>query len=346
MGKIKIAFFDAKEYDKQSFINSNENNEFEILYFETRLSEDTCKLAEGCDVVCVFVNDDVNRTVIDNLKQIGVKLIALRCAGYNNVDIEYAYGKIHVVRVPAYSPYAVAEHAMSLLLTSIRRIHKAYIRTKDFNFSLNGLTGFDLHGKTVGVIGTGKIGRIFIDICKGFGMNVIAYDKFPAKDLEIEYESLDEVWKRSDIISLHCPLTDENRHMINSETISKMKKGVVIINTSRGALIDSDALVEGIKARHVGAACLDVYEEESNVFFHDYSNHIVNDDTLARLISMPNVIVTSHQAFLTNEALTNIADTTLDNVREFFEKDTCTNEVCYKCPNLNNCKQTHEKKCF
>ncbi len=346
MGKIKIAFFDAKEYDKQSFINSNENNEFEILYFETRLSEDTCKLAEGCDVVCVFVNDDVNRAVIDNLKQMGVKLIALRCAGYNNVDIEYAYGKIHVVRVPAYSPYAVAEHAMALLLTSIRRIHKAYIRTKDFNFSLNGLTGFDLHGKTVGVIGTGKIGRIFIDICKGFGMNVIAYDKFPAKDLEIEYESLDEVWKRSDIISLHCPLTDENRHMINSETISKMKKGVVIINTSRGALIDSDALVEGIKARHVGAACLDVYEEESNVFFHDYSNHIVNDDTLARLISMPNVIVTSHQAFLTNEALTNIADTTLDNVREFFEKDTCTNEVCYKCPNLNNCKQTHEKKCF
>ncbi|MCR5847519.1 MAG: 2-hydroxyacid dehydrogenase [Lachnospiraceae bacterium] len=343
---MKIAFFDAKEYDKQSFINSNENNEFEILYFETRLSEDTCKLAEGCDVVCVFVNDDVNRAVIDNLKQMGVKLIALRCAGYNNVDIEYAYGKIHVVRVPAYSPYAVAEHAMALLLTSIRRIHKAYIRTKDFNFSLNGLTGFDLHGKTVGVIGTGKIGRIFIDICKGFGMNVIAYDKFPAKDLEIEYESLDEVWKRSDIISLHCPLTDENRHMINSETISKMKKGVVIINTSRGALIDSDALVEGIKARHVGAACLDVYEEESNVFFHDYSNHIVNDDTLARLISMPNVIVTSHQAFLTNEALTNIADTTLDNVREFFEKDTCTNEVCYKCPNLNNCKQTHEKKCF
>ena len=328
--KTKIAFFDAKEYDRQSFINSNIDDEFEIKYLETRLTADTCKLAEGCDAVCVFVNDDVNSEVIDKLQAMGVKLIALRCAGYNNVDIEYAYGKIHIVRVPAYSPYAVAEHAMALLLTSIRRIHKAYIRTKDFNFSLNGLTGFDLHGKTVGVIGTGKIGRIFIDICRGFGMHIIAYDKFPAADSGIEYVSLDELWKKSDIISLHCPLTDENRHMINADTMAKMKKGVVIINTSRGALIDSEALVEGIKARKIGAACLDVYE----------------DDVLARLISMPNVIVTSHQAFLTNEALSNIADTTLANVREFFEKDTCPNEVCYKCANISNCKQTHEKKCF
>ncbi len=346
MEKIRIAFFDAKEYDKQSFIASNLNEEFDIAYFETRLTKDTCKLAEGCDVVCIFVNDDVNSEVIDLLKEMGVKLIALRCAGYNNVDIEYAYGKIHIVRVPAYSPYAVAEHAMAMLLTSVRRIHKAYIRTKDFNFSLNGLTGFDLHGKTVGVIGTGKIGRVFADICRGFGMQVIAYDKYPASDSWIEYVSLEEIWKRSDIISLHCPLTDENRHLINSDTMMKMKKGVVIINTSRGALIDSEALVEGIKARQIGAACLDVYEEESNVFFHDYSNHIVNDDTLARLITMPNVIVTSHQAFLTNEALSNIADTTLNNIREFFEKDTCPNEVCYKCTNIANCKQTHEKKCF
>ena len=346
MDKIKIAFFDSKDYDKQSFVDSNQNEEFEITYFETRLSEDTYKLAEGSDVVCVFVNDDVNSVVIDKLHKMGVKLIALRCAGYNNVDIEHAFGKIHVVRVPAYSPYAVAEHAIALLLTSIRRIHKAYIRTKDFNFSLNGLTGFDLHGKTVGVVGTGKIGRIFIDICRGFGMNVIAYDKFPAKDSGIEYVSLDELWSRSDIISLHCPLTDESLHMINSKSIEKMKKGVVIINTSRGALIDSEALVEGIKARHVGAACLDVYEEESNVFFHDYSNHIVNDDTLARLISMPNVIVTSHQAFLTNEALMNIADTTLNNVREFFDKGVCANEICYKCSNIASCKQTHENKCF
>ncbi len=346
MKSIKIAFFDAKEYDKNSFIASNSNGEFEIKYFETRLSEDTCLLAEGYDAVCVFVNDDVNSNIIDKLKEMGIKLIALRCAGYNNVDIEYAYGKIHVVRVPAYSAYAVAEHAMAMLLTSIRRIHKAYIRTKDFNFSLNGLTGFDLHGKTVGVIGTGKIGRIFIDICRGFGMNVIAYDKFPAANTNIEYVSLDEIWKRSDIISLHCPLTEENHHMINTNSIEKMKKGIVIINTSRGALIDSESLVEGIKARKIGAACLDVYEEESNVFFHDYSNHIVNDDILARLISMPNVIVTSHQAFLTNEALTNIADTTLNNVKEFFEKDTCSNEICYKCANISTCNQTHEKKCF
>ena len=346
MDKIKIAFFDSKDYDKDSFVGSNKNDEFDITYLETRLSEDTCKLAEGNDVVCVFVNDDVNKIVIDKLYDMGVKLIALRCAGYNNVDVEYAFGKIHVVRVPAYSPYAVAEHAMALLLTSIRRIHKAYIRTKDFNFSLNGLTGFDLHGKTVGVVGTGKIGRIFIDICRGFGMNVIAYDKFPATDSGIEYVTLDELWERSDVISLHCPLTDENLHMINAESMAKMKKGVVIINTSRGALIDTEALVEGIKARHIGAACLDVYEEESNVLFHDYSNHIINDDTLARLISMPNVIVTSHQAFLTNEALSNIADTTLENVREFFERDTCKNEVCYKCANLSNCNQAHEKKCF
>ncbi|MBR5040766.1 MAG: 2-hydroxyacid dehydrogenase [Clostridiales bacterium] len=346
MGRLKIAFFDAKEYDRSSFEKANSDGRFDIRYYETRLTEDTCRLAEGCDVVCVFVNDDINRNVIDKLADMKVRLIALRCAGYNNVDVEYAYGKIHVVRVPAYSPYAVAEHAIALLLTSIRRIHKAYIRTKDFNFSLNGMTGFDLHGKTVGVVGTGKIGRIFIDICKGFGMHVIAYDKFPAEGSGIEYVSLDELWERSDIISLHCPLTDENRHMVNEESIAKMEKGVVLINTSRGALIDAEALVEGIKLRKVGAACLDVYEEESNVFFHDYSNHIVDDDTLARLISMPNVIVTSHQAFLTSEALSNIADTTLTNVEEYFAQGNCKNEVCYKCACVNKCPQDHSKKCF
>ena len=346
METIRIAFFDAKDYDKNSFIKASENRGFEIKYYETRLTEATCRLAEGCDAVCVFVNDDINANVIDALVEMNVKLIALRCAGYNNVDVKYAYKKIHIVRVPAYSPYAVAEHAIALLLTSIRRIHKAYIRTKDFNFSLNGLTGFDLHGKTVGVVGTGKIGRIFIDICRGFGMNVIAYDKFPAAGSGIEYVSLDELWERSDIISFHCPLTDENYHMVDAASIGKMKKGVVLINTSRGALIDAEALVEGIKQRKVGAACLDVYEEESNVFFHDYSNHIVDDDTLARLISMPNVIVTSHQAFLTEEALTNIADTTLANVVEFFDQAYSRNEVCYKCPEVNNCKQEHDKKCF
>ena len=346
MNKIRIAFYDAKDYDTASFIQANKDDLFEITFLETRLTSDTCILAEGHDVVCIFVNDDVSAKVIDRLQEMGVKLIALRCAGYNNVDTEHAFGRIHVVRVPAYSPYAVAEHAMALLLTSIRRIHKAYIRTRDFNFSLSGLTGFDLHGKTVGVIGTGKIGRIFIDICRGFGMKVLAYDKFPAADSGLSYVSLDEIWDQSDIISLHCPLTDETRHIVNENSIEKMKKGVVILNTSRGALIDSEALLEGIKQRKVGAACLDVYEEESNVFFHDYSNHIVSDDTLARLISMPNVIVTSHQAFLTNEALANIADTTLANIREFFDQDFSVNEVCYKCENIASCKQTHEKKCF
>ncbi len=344
--KTKIAFFDAKEYDIASFENAGSFDEFEVKFFETKLSADTANLASGYDVVCIFVNDEAGAEVIDILVKGGVKLIALRCAGYNNVDIEYAFGKIHVVRVPAYSPYAVAEHAMALLLTSIRRIHKAYIRTRDFNFSLNGLTGFDLHGKTVGVVGTGKIGRIFIDICRGFGMRVIAYDKFPAKDSGIDYVPIDVIWKESDVISLHCPLTDETRHLVDKKSISEMKKGVVIINTSRGALIDSEALLEGIKDRQIGAACLDVYEEESDVFFHDFSGHIIADDTLARLISMPNVIVTSHQAFLTKEALSNIADTTLNNIRQFLSEGRCDNELCYKCEKAGNCPMEHKGKCF
>ena len=325
--KIKIAFYDAKDYDMASFDRADKSGDFKIKYFETKLDEDTVKLAKGYDVVCVFVNDTVNEKVINALAKKGVKLIALRCAGFNNVDVTHAAGKIGVVRVPAYSPYAVAEHAAALLITSIRRIHKAYIRTKDFNFSLNGLMGFDLHGKTVGVVGTGKIGRVFIDICKGFGMNVIAYDKFPAKDVEYDYVDLKEIWKKSDIISFHCPLTEETYHMVDAKSIKNMKKGVVLINTSRGALIDADALLDGIRNRHVGAACLDVYEEEASVFFEDRSGHIFEDDTLARLISMPNVIVTSHQAFLTEEALTNIANTTLDNIDEYFKKGSCVNEV-------------------
>ena len=346
---MRIAFFDTKPYDRSSFeVHKPDNMEFK--FFETRLTEDSVGLAEGFDAVCVFVNDEVNSNVIDRLYDMGVKAVALRCAGYNNVDVKHCFGKLHVFHVPAYSPYAVAEHAMALLLTSIRRIHKAYIRTRDFNFSLNNLTGFDLHGKTVGVVGTGKIGRIFISICRGFGMKVLAYDKFPSSEYDgaedVTYVDLDKLLRESDIISLHCPLTEDTLHLINSDSIETMKKGVVIINTSRGALIDAEALLEGIKARKVGAACLDVYEEESNVFFHDYSNHIVDDDTLARLISMPNVIVTSHQAFLTSEALSNIADTTLTNVEEYFAQGNCKNEVCYKCACVNKCPQDHSKKCF
>ncbi len=330
---MKIAFFDAKPYDKESFEKANAAFGAEITYFETKLNEDTVSLAAGYDAVCVFVNDTVNSVVIDKLIEMGVETIALRCAGFNNVDMKHACGKIHVVRVPAYSPYAVAEHSMALLLTSIRRIHKAYIRTRDFNFSLNNMMGFDLHGKTVGVVGTGKIGRCFINICKGFGMNILAFDKFPAEDLKeagVKYVSMDEMFKESDIISLHCPLTEETYHIIDEKAIEKCKKGVVLINTSRGALVDAQALLDGIKSRKVGAACLDVYEEESDLFFEDFSGHILEDDTLARLISMPNVIVTSHQAFLTAEALGNIAETTLSNIKELVETGKCENEIYCK----------------
>lgn len=343
---MRFAFFDAKQYDIPSFEKYGKENGIEFKYFETKLNEDTAELASGFDGVCIFVNDTADATVIDKLYNMGVKIIALRCAGYNNVDVKHAFGRVHVVHVPAYSPYAVAEHAMAMLLTSIRRIHKAYIRTKDFNFSLNGLTGFDLHGKTVGIIGTGKIGRVFIDICKGFGMNVIAYDKYPAEDSGINYVSLEEIFCNSDIISLHCPLTKETRHLINADTIEKLKKGAVIINTSRGALIDAEALLEGIKSRKIGAACLDVYEEESDIFFEDYSGHIVNDDILARLISMPNVIITSHQAYLTEEALNNIAETTVENIKEFFSSGGSKNELCYHCGKTDNCKKHRLDKCF
>lgn len=327
---MKIAFFDAKSYDKPSFEKYGKENGIAFKYFETKLNEDTAELTHGFDGVCAFVNDTVNAAVIDRLADNGIRLVALRCAGFNNVDLRHARDRgVHILRVPAYSPYAVAEHAMAMLLTSIRRIHKAYIRTKDFNFSLNGLTGFDLHGKTVGVIGTGKIGRVFIDICRGFGMRVIAYDKYPAENSDICYVSPERLFAESDIISLHCPLTDETYHIINAETIAMMKKGVALINTSRGALIDADALLEGIKSRKVGAACLDVYEEESDLFFEDFSGHIVEDDTLARLISMPNVIVTSHQAFLTEEALDNIAETTVRNIKTFAATNACENELSY-----------------
>jgi len=336
---MKFAFFDAKTYDKPGFDEYGEKYGIKFKYFETRLNEDTVNLAGGYDGICVFVNDDVSRNVIDKLCEYGIKLIALRCAGYNNVDVQYAKEKgMHLVHVPAYSPYAVAEHTMALLLTSIRRIHKAYIRTRDFNFSLNNFDGFDLHGKTVGVVGTGRIGQAFINICRGFGMKVLCYDKYPADIEGVTYTELDNIFENSDIISLHCPLTSETKHLINKETIDKMKKGVVILNTSRGALIDTEALIEGIKARKVGAACLDVYEEESDVFFQDFSSHIVDDDKLARLISMPNVIVTSHQAFLTKEALNNIAETTCQNIVQYFNGELGKNELCFSDGNVVNCR--------
>lgn len=344
---MKIAFFDTKPYDKPSFEQYSQEYGVVFKYFETKLNEDTVDLAHGFDGVCVFVNDTVNAAVIDRLCELGVQVVALRCAGFNNVDMKYAFGRVHVLRVPAYSPYAVAEHTMALLLTSIRRIHKAYIRTRDFNFSLSGLTGFDLHGKTVGVIGTGRIGRVFIDICRGFGMKVLAYDKFPFEGLDngdtVKYVTLDELFTGSDIISLHCPLTDDTYHIMDEAALTKCKRGVVLLNTSRGALVDAEALLAGIKSRQVGAACLDVYEEESDLFFEDNSGHILEDDTLARLISMPNVIVSSHQAFLTEEALDNIAETTVKNIVEFFETKQCLNELCYCGGTAEDCKTG---KCF
>lgn len=346
---MKIAFFDTKPYDKLAFDKFDGQEGIHFKYYETKLNEDTVELCEGADGVCVFVNDTVNAKVIDRLCELGVKVVLLRCAGFNNVDVKHAFGKIHVLRVPAYSPYAVAEHAIAMLLTSVRRIHKAYIRTRDFNFSLSGMTGFDLHGKTVGVIGTGRIGRAFIDICVGFGMNVLMYDKFPSEQLKnnrsARYVELDELFRESDVISLHCPLSEDTYHIIDKESIEKCKKGVIIINTSRGALVDAEALLSSIKSRKVGGACLDVYEEESDFFFEDYSGHILDDDILARLISMPNVIVTSHQAFLTEEALTNIAETTVSNLIGFFKdvENPNPNEICYRCGNVESCKPG---KCF
>ncbi|MCQ2505355.1 MAG: 2-hydroxyacid dehydrogenase [Saccharofermentans sp.] len=325
---MRLAFFDTKPYDREVFEPLLKASGIETIFYDTRICQDDCILASGCDAVCVFVNDEVDRKVIDTLAEYKVKVIALRCAGFNNVDYKYANSKgIKVVRVPAYSPYAVAEHAMALLQTLNRKIHKAYIRTRDFNFSLNGLTGFDLHGKTVGVIGTGKIGRVFIDICKGYGMKVLAYDKFPAEGSDINYTSLEEIYKEADIISFHCPLTEETLHMFNRGTINRVKDGVVIINTSRGALIDAEALLLGIRSRKIGGACLDVYEEEAEYFYEDRSGNIIDDDTLSRLISMPNVIVTSHQAFLTKEALGNIAATTVENLLAIASGKESANEV-------------------
>ncbi len=323
----KICFFDAKPYDKINFDALKEDFEIEIDYVEPKLGPKTAFMARDCEAVVAFVNDTIDQETINLLTEYGIQLIAMRCAGYNNVDVKAALDKIHVVRVPAYSPYAVAEHAISLLLTLNRKIHRAYIRTRDFNFSLIGLTGFDLHGKTMGVIGTGKIGRVFVDICNGFGLKVIAYDPCPAADSGISYVTLEELYRSSDIISLHCPLTRDTLHLINRNTIGLMKDGVYLINTSRGALINSEDLLEELKSGKIGGACLDVYEEETELFYEDMSDTIVRDDVLARIISMPNVIVTSHQAFLTQEALYNIAETTLANCRDFFDHKELIHEV-------------------
>jgi len=327
----KIAFFDTKPYDRESFDRLN-NGRYDIRYFETRLTAAALPLAKGCNAACAFVNAEIDRAVVEGLVSEGIKVLALRCAGYNNVDFKAAFeAGLTVVRVPAYSPYAVAEHAAALLLTLNRHIHKAAARTRDFNFSLVGLTGFDLHGKTVGVVGMGKIGRIFASICLGFGMRVLAYDAFPKPQDGIEFVPLDTLLTESDVISLHCPLMPETKHLFNAETFSKVKPGVVLINTSRGALVDSEALLSALRDGQVGAAGLDVYEEESEWFYEDRSEVTRQNRTLSLLVSMPNVIVTSHQAFLTREALANIATTTLANLDAYFTGVPLENEICYRC---------------
>ena len=326
---IKVAFFDTKPYDKIYFDALKEEYGVEIEYFESKLSPRTAVMAKGAKAVVAFVNDNIGKETIAVLKENGIELIALRCAGYNNVDLSAAKDVMPVVRVPEYSPHAVAEHALALLLTLVRKTHKAYIRTRDFNFSLNGFVGFDLHGKTLGVIGTGKIGMAFIEICRGIGMNVIAYDPFPSQGY-LEYVPLEELFERSDVISLHCPLTSETYHIVNDYSIKMMKDKVFILNTSRGALIDTEALIDGIRSGKIGGAGLDVYEEESEFFYEDLSESILKDDVLARLIMMPNVLVTSHQAFLTHEALKRIAEITLGNIKSSFDGQPLENEIVAK----------------
>lgn len=342
----RICFYDTKPYDKNFFDLYKEEYGFEIDYFETKLNSSTAVLAKGYEAVVAFVNDNIDAKTIDVLYENGVRIIAMRCAGYNNIDFKAAFNKIHVVRVPAYSPYAVAEHAMALLLTLNRKIHRAYNRTREYNFSLNGLTGFDLHGKTMGVVGTGKISQVFMNICKGFGLDIIAYDPFPIPGSEIHYVSFAELCEKSDIISLHCPLTKDTHYLINKESMDKMKDGVIIINTSRGALINSEDLLNAIKEEKVGAAGLDVYEEESEFFYEDLSYSVIRDDILSALISMPNVIVTSHQAFLTKEALNNIAAVSLQNLSDYFEDKPLVNEICYQCDKINTCEKNAVKRCF
>ena len=322
----KVSFFDTKPYDKIYFDMLNDEYGIEIEYFESKLSAKTAVMAKGSRGVVAFVNDSIDAKTIDVLKENGIEIIAMRCAGYNNVDLAAARDVMPVVRVPDYSPYAIAEHTIALLLTLVRKTHKAYIRTRDHNFSLNGFVGFDLHGKTMGLIGTGKIGLALADICLGMGMKVIAYDPNPTSE-KIEYVPLEDLFKQSDIISLHCPLTSKTRYIINRESLLLMKKGVYILNTSRGALIDSEALTDAIKSGKIGGAGLDVYEEESEFFYEDLSESILQDDTLSRLIMMPNVLVTSHQAFLTHEALRRIAEITLQNLQSYFNGEELENEI-------------------
>ncbi|MCR5297808.1 MAG: 2-hydroxyacid dehydrogenase [Paludibacteraceae bacterium] len=326
---MRVAVFSTKSYDKEYLSTVPSNHEF--VFYETQLNEQTVNLVHGFDSVCLFVNDRCNAEIVSHLKTCGVKYIALRCAGFNNVDVEAACrAGIRVVRVPAYSPEAVAEHAVALIMTLNRKTHKAYLRVKENNFSLERLTGFNIHGKTVGVVGTGNIGRAFCRIMKGFGANLIAYDPYQNGEmvkLGVQYVNMDELLKSSDIISLHCPLTKETQHLINWESFALMKNGVMLINTSRGGLVNTQDAILALKRGKLGYLGIDVYEQEEHLFYNDLSENIIADDTITRLMSFPNVIMTSHQGFFTKEALTQIAQTTVMNLDALERMEECENEL-------------------
>lgn len=329
--KIRIAVFSSKHYDREHLEITNQRFNFDIEYYEHKLNHTTAITAKGFDAVCIFVNDEADRQALEVLASQGVKILALRCAGFDNVDLQAAKQLgITVVRVPAYSPEAVAEHAVALMMTLNRRTHKAYQRTRDANFSLEGLTGFNMHGRVAGVIGTGKIGQAVIRILKGFGMSILAYDPYPsdaAIELGANYVELDQLYAQSDVITLHCPMSPENYHLLNANSFNKMKDGVMIINTSRGALLDASAAIDALKQSKIGALGMDVYENERDLFFEDKSNDVIQDDVFRRLSSCHNVIFTGHQAFLTQEALLNISDTTLTNIQTVSQAHECANIV-------------------
>ncbi len=328
---MHVTLFSSKNYDRQFFTAANGQHGHTLKFLSPHLDQHTAMLATGSDVVCAFVNDTLSAPVLDTLASLGVRHVALRCAGYNNVDLEAAgRNGILVSRVPAYSPHAVAEHTVALLLDLNRKVHRAHTRVREGNFSLDGLLGFDLHGRTAGIIGTGRIGINVIRILRGFGCEVLAYDPHPqaeCRDLGARYVSLEELFAASDIISIHCPLTPESHHLINAAALEQMKPGVMLINTSRGAVVDSKALVAGLKSGKIGYLGLDVYEEEGDLFFEDLSDTVIQDDVFARLTTFPNVIITGHQGFFTREALGNIAETTLSNIDEFATRGECTNAV-------------------
>lgn len=328
---MKVAFYSSKSYDQEFFEKVNRDFGHDLIFFETRLDSHTVQLADGCGAVCAFVNDKINAETLQKMKEREIGMLALRCAGFNNVDLEAADEKnVTVMRVPAYSPEAVAEHALALILTLNRKTHKAYNRVREGNFSLERLTGFNVSGKTIGVIGTGAIGKAFIKLLRGFENTVVAYDPYPDEKLKeqgIEYVSLEELLAQSDIISLHCPLTPDTHRMINEESLKQVKKGAMLINTSRGKLIDTEAVIDSLRHKQLGSLAIDVYAEEEKLFFKDLSEMIIEDDTISRLMTLPNVLITAHQAFLTREALKQIAKTTLQNITDFENGGTNENQV-------------------